>query len=472
MRVQLGPSHCVVTQHLLVGQGWERIRGRLSPFPLPLGRFCAHPLADREAQLVYEVHTVGIRSTSEEKSFSPHWDIKGRTQSYGKRASAASSPGASAWDTQLAIELLLPLRRAPLAALVLLVAALVEGFTPPSSLLRRHSYQRAPGARTVLLPPKTPAAVGPKLSSMGSSRSRVSTASKAATREMGRLDSKQDAPAQELAYSAALGVAEGADSRLELLIRQYKVFSTAFALYLSYKRVQWKTDQMKEGTDEEQEALWDAAHERNSRRLYKAFVSLEGFWVKCGQFLSSRADVLPKQYTALLSKCQDALPARPWSQIRSRVQQELGRPLDEIFESVEEQPIACASIAQVHRAVLKGGQQVVVKVQHKAVAKRLLQVSDQPDFVILQAAPCLLAAVVSERACSHSLHRTCGISRRSGTSYDGSTRTLTSRRSSASGPSRSRTSSISRSLPPCRSLPSTSATTRKRVARGSAAWHT
>jgi len=172
---------------------------------------------------------------------------------------------------------------------------------------------------------------------------------------------------------ASLAAVEGADSKVELWLRQGKVFYTAMALYLSYKRVQWKTDQMPEGSDVEQDALWEVAHVKNSKRLYKTMVNLEGFWVKCGQFLSSRADVLPKPYTQILAGCQDALPSRSWTQIKGRVEKELGQPLDSLFESVDEMPLACASIAQVHRAVLKGGRQVVIKVQHKAVAKRLLQ---------------------------------------------------------------------------------------------------
>ena len=132
-------------------------------------------------------------------------------------------------------------------------------------------------------------------------------------------------------------------------------------------------NQMTEEQEEQSDELWEAAHARNAAFLYNQFVSLEGLWVKLGQFLSSRADVMPAKYVEVLSQCQDSLPARPFASVKQQVETELGQLLPDMFEAFEEEPIACASIAQVHKAVLKGGQRVVVKVQHEKVGKRLLQ---------------------------------------------------------------------------------------------------
>jgi predicted unusual protein kinase regulating ubiquinone biosynthesis (AarF/ABC1/UbiB family) len=70
---------------------------------------------------------------------------------------------------------------------------------------------------------------------------------------------------------------------------------------------------------------------------------------------------------------QDSLPPRPFAEIKLQIEQELGKPLESVFLSVEPKPIACASIAQVHRARLINGKEVVIKIQHAKVAYRLLQ---------------------------------------------------------------------------------------------------
>ena len=82
---------------------------------------------------------------------------------------------------------------------------------------------------------------------------------------------------------------------------------------------------------------------------------------------------MPEEYLRELSRCQDSLPARPFVDIKNLVEAELGKPLHLIFHHVEEKPIACASIAQVHRAKLTNGRDVVIKVQHAQVGERLLQ---------------------------------------------------------------------------------------------------
>lgn len=62
-------------------------------------------------------------------------------------------------------------------------------------------------------------------------------------------------------------------------------------------------------------ALWQKAHERNARRVLNVMVELEGLWVKLGQYLSTRADVLPQAYISLLKQLQDSLPPRPLEEV-------------------------------------------------------------------------------------------------------------------------------------------------------------
>ena len=62
-------------------------------------------------------------------------------------------------------------------------------------------------------------------------------------------------------------------------------------------------------------ALWEKAHERNAKRVLNLIVELEGLWVKLGQYLSTRADVLPGAYIRLLRQLQDSLPPRPLQEV-------------------------------------------------------------------------------------------------------------------------------------------------------------
>ncbi len=86
-------------------------------------------------------------------------------------------------------------------------------------------------------------------------------------------------------------------------------------------------------------------------------------FIKFGQMLSTRADLLPEPYVRELAKLQSSADPLPWSTIRSVIEDESGRPFEEVFASVDEEPLASASVAQVHRAVLTDGREVVVKVQ-------------------------------------------------------------------------------------------------------------
>ena len=99
-------------------------------------------------------------------------------------------------------------------------------------------------------------------------------------------------------------------------------------------------------------------------------------FIKLGQIVSTRGDVLPPELITELKKLQDDVPGVPFEQIKEVVEASLGAPLRDVFVSFEEQPLATASIGQVHRAVLateEGEQQVVVKVQRPGVATTVMR---------------------------------------------------------------------------------------------------
>ncbi len=86
-------------------------------------------------------------------------------------------------------------------------------------------------------------------------------------------------------------------------------------------------------------------------------------FIKAGQFLSTRPDLLPAEFVEELARLQDDVPPFSFSDVRRIVEQELGSPLEDVFSDFQERPVAAASIGQVHAARLPDGNEVVVKVQ-------------------------------------------------------------------------------------------------------------
>ncbi|MHB1160469.1 MAG: ABC1 kinase family protein [Chloroflexota bacterium] len=101
--------------------------------------------------------------------------------------------------------------------------------------------------------------------------------------------------------------------------------------------------------------------------LRLAFEELGATFIKLGQILSTRADLLPPEYVRELSKLQDAVPPEPLPNVEARIEGELGRPVLEVFARFDPQPLGSASIGQVHAARLTTGDEVVVKVQRPGV---------------------------------------------------------------------------------------------------------
>jgi ubiquinone biosynthesis protein len=105
-------------------------------------------------------------------------------------------------------------------------------------------------------------------------------------------------------------------------------------------------------------------------------------YIKLGQLLSGRGDLLPAGYIEELTKLLDSAPAFPYEDVVRLIKQELGAPPDEIFDLFEQTPIAAASIGQVHRAVLPNGDRVAVKVQRPDIEK---MVRSDLDLLMRQA---------------------------------------------------------------------------------------
>jgi predicted unusual protein kinase regulating ubiquinone biosynthesis (AarF/ABC1/UbiB family) len=104
-------------------------------------------------------------------------------------------------------------------------------------------------------------------------------------------------------------------------------------------------------------------------------------FIKLGQLLSTRADLLPPAYLEALARLQDNVGPFPYTDVERIVQEELGVRLSKAFESFDPAPIAAASLGQVHRAVLRGGREVAVKIQRPNVRERVLKDLDALDEV-------------------------------------------------------------------------------------------
>jgi ubiquinone biosynthesis protein len=130
---------------------------------------------------------------------------------------------------------------------------------------------------------------------------------------------------------------------------------------------------------------------RTAQRFRRLLVDLGPTFIKLGQLLSARPDILPSHWVEELSELQDAVPPFPIAEVRAQIERGLGRPVEACFASLDPEPLASASIAQVHRARTHSGESVAVKVQRPRIEQRI-----ESDLSILYQLARLVEAVVEE----------------------------------------------------------------------------
>lgn len=154
------------------------------------------------------------------------------------------------------------------------------------------------------------------------------------------------------------------------LKRMAKTALTLSMIVGSYRL--WGTRSAFIAADKQQDAL-NRLHTKNAQRFRKASLEHGGAFLKVGQLISARSDVMPAAWVQELQVLQDQAMPVPFRAIKEIIEAELGKPMNEIFSEFVGEPIAAASIGQVHEATLISGERVAVKVQRPDIEETISQ---------------------------------------------------------------------------------------------------
>jgi ubiquinone biosynthesis protein len=122
---------------------------------------------------------------------------------------------------------------------------------------------------------------------------------------------------------------------------------------------------------EDQDQSGDGASPDKAVAFRRRLVELGPAYIKLGQVLSTRPDLIPETYVAELEKLQDDVDAFPYAEVEDVIEHELGARMSKLFDEFDKTPLGTASLGQVHAAVLRGGRSVVVKVQRPNIREML-----------------------------------------------------------------------------------------------------
>lgn len=139
------------------------------------------------------------------------------------------------------------------------------------------------------------------------------------------------------------------------------------------------------------ETIRELARPDRGQRVLRVFEELGPAFIKFGQILSTRHDIVPPDIIEALQQLQDAVPPMSWEEAEKVLTDELGKPPLEVFKSIETEALASASIAQVHRAILDNGREVVVKIQRPNIVPQI-----RSDLHILHFIAAQLVTIIPE----------------------------------------------------------------------------
>ena len=145
--------------------------------------------------------------------------------------------------------------------------------------------------------------------------------------------------------------------------------------FLSFMLKYWNSDLLNDTTShamKEETARNFSDYDQTPEELVEDLKKMGPTYVKLGQLLSTRPDLLPDRYLHALASLQDDLPPIPYEEVEEIVEHEIGTRISKAFNSFDEEPVASASIGQVHKAELRSGKTVAVKVQRPGIRKKFL----------------------------------------------------------------------------------------------------
>eukprot|EP01111_Echinosteliopsis_oligospora_P014640 TRINITY_DN5551_c0_g1_i2.p1 TRINITY_DN5551_c0_g1~~TRINITY_DN5551_c0_g1_i2.p1 ORF type:complete len:323 (-),score=83.13 TRINITY_DN5551_c0_g1_i2:806-1774(-) len=138
-------------------------------------------------------------------------------------------------------------------------------------------------------------------------------------------------------------------------------WAQAAPIYLHYRYAEWRVKGLPSSVQTE---YFDRLHNMYAPKVYDLVIDLRGFFLKCAQMVSVREEIVPPQYLRFLKTLQDNVPPEYTpEEVRIMVEQSLGKKIEEVFAYFDDTPLGAASIGQVHRATLKDGSIVAVKLQ-------------------------------------------------------------------------------------------------------------
>ena len=149
-----------------------------------------------------------------------------------------------------------------------------------------------------------------------------------------------------------------------------------YTKFISFILKYWNSDVFKAASENalNSENFDDSEYDyKNPEELAEDLKNMGPTYIKLGQLLSTRPDLIPEPYMKALEALQDDVEEIPYSEVQKIVEEEIGQRISKAFESFEVQPLASASIGQVHLAILRSGKKVAVKIQRPGVRKNFTE---------------------------------------------------------------------------------------------------